>query len=453
LLFLRRTEPLAGEVLAQATLASWAPVFFRNESGWANVLGAPWEYHGDPRADLDLVLSHADELVGSRIASWAGLHGLRRIWVVPHSRLALVPWWALPALRDLDVRTAPALALLPRRRGVASLRGRAVVVGDPTSDLPIARAEASAVRARLETAGIHSHQLLEEEATEDAIETTLDGSRILHFSGHGMSELTDASRSALHVQPVPALAGPAGAILVNELAARAQWRTRSDGLQEAEVEPRAAGLPSTVRLVEETLTGNATLRHLEYAPTGTLLAAYVDGRLIRLAELWSAGDLAVSSALRGVRLAVLSACQSGGGALELDPDELELGPDEFAGLPAALTLAGVRTVVCTAWKVDDALAALAVDLLWEELCRDPGRTVDLGATVSDLRRRLAVMPTAEATARLEGLRLAAPSPRARFLLEARQARILEGPSRPFAHPYDWAPLFVLGEPLVTWRTR
>lgn len=352
----------------------------------------------------------------------------------------------MPALRDLDVRTSPTLGLLPRRRGVASLRGRAVVVGDPTGDLPIARAEASVVTARLETAGIHSHQLLEEEATEDAIETTLDGSRILHFSGHGMSELTDASRSALHVQPVRALAGPAGATIVNELAASAQWRTRSDGLQEADVEPRAAGLPSTVRLVEESLTGNATLRHLEYAPTGTLLAAYVQGRLVRLAELWSAGDLAVCGALRGVRLAVLSACQSGGGSLES-------GPDEFAGLPAALTLAGVRSVVCTAWKVDDALAALAVDLLWEELCRDPGRTVDLGATVSELRRRLAVMPKAEATARLEGLRLAAPSPRARFLLEARQAFIREGPSRPFAHPYDWAPLFVLGEPLVTWRTR
>jgi hypothetical protein len=92
LLFLRRTEPLVGEVLAQGTLASWAAVFAPNETGWAYVLGAPWEYHRDPRADLDLVLSHADELIGSRIASWARSNRLRRIWIVPHSWLALVPW-------------------------------------------------------------------------------------------------------------------------------------------------------------------------------------------------------------------------------------------------------------------------------------------------------------------------------------------------------------------------
>ena len=48
----------------------------------------------------------------------------------------------------------------------------------------------------------------------------------------------------------------------------------------------------------------------------------------------------------------MSACQSGGGGLAY-------GSDEFVGLPAALTLGGVRSVVCTAWTVDDVLPALA----------------------------------------------------------------------------------------------
>jgi CHAT domain-containing protein len=365
---------------------------------------------------------------------------------VAHGLLTHVPWWAVPSLRELDVRTAPTLYLFPRRRGVASLSGRALVIGDPSGDLPVARAEATKVRAHLHGAGVPAEQLVESQATEHAIAAMLSGARMLHFSGHGMSDLSDASRSALHAYPDDGFAGHAGAALIEELAAQADWRAGPDERREADLNLGAAAPTQTVRLIEETFAGDIVLRHLEHRPTGTLLAVYVGGRLIHLAELWSAGDMAVSGALRGVRLAVLSACQTGGGVLGL-------GPDEFAGLPAALILAGVRTVVCTAWKVDDALAALAVDLLWEELCRDPGRTVDLAATVSGLRRRLAGMPKAEAAARLEDLRSIAPTSRARFLLEACQARIREGPSRPFAHPYDWAPLFVLGEPLVTWRTR
>jgi len=445
LLFLWRSEPLSGQILP-SELDAWDSAIVQESTGWGHVVGAPWDYRGDARADLDRLLSHAEDAVGHPLADWARRHGIRRLWVVAHGVLAYVPWWAVPSLRELDVRTAPTLHLFPRRRGVASLSGRAVIVADPTGDLPVARAEASQVRAHLREAGIAAEQLVEGQATEHTIAAMLSGARILHFSGHGMSHLTEPSLSALHAHPDNGFAGQAGAALIEELAARADWQAGADGLREAELNLSVAGPTQTVRLVEETLAGDMVLRHLEHGPTGTLLAVYAGGRRIHLAELWSAGDMAVSGALRGVRLAVLSACQTGGGGLGW-------GPDEFAGLPAALTLAGVRTVVCTAWKVDDALAALAVDLLWEELCRDPGRTVDVAATVSELRRRLASMPKAEAVARLEGLRSTAPTPRGRFLLEARQARIREGPPCPFAHPYDWAPLFVLGEPLVTWRTR
>src|SRR5262249_20829719 len=162
---------------------------------------------------------------------------------------------------------------------------------------------------------------------------------------------------ALHAHPDNGFAGQAGAALIEELAARADWQAGADGLREAELNLSVAGPTQTVRLGEETPAADKGPPPLGHRPPRTHVAGDAGGRRIQLAELGSAGDMAVSGALRGVRLAVLSACQTGGGGLGW-------GPDEFAGLPAALTLAGVRTVVCTAWKVDDALAALAVDLLW-----------------------------------------------------------------------------------------
>jgi hypothetical protein len=63
------------------------------------------------------------------------------------------------------------------------------------------------------------------------------------------------------------------------------------------------------------------------------------------------------------------------------------------------------------------------------------------------------MQVDEALRRVEALRAGAPTGRSRFLLESAAARLAAGPERPFSDPYDWAPLFVVGEPLVTWRGR
>ena len=55
--------------------------------------------------------------------------------------------------------------------------------------------------------------------------------------------------------------------------------------------------------------------------------------------------------LSGVRMAVLSACQTG-------ITEFQRVPDEAIGLPAGFLLAGVRGVVATLWPVDDVSTAL-----------------------------------------------------------------------------------------------
>ncbi|SDL94075.1 CHAT domain-containing protein [Nonomuraea jiangxiensis] len=413
--------------------------------GWAYVVGAPWEYDGMPGADRRTALRQglldAEADVGPYLAEWAGRHTIRTLWLVPHGLLGLLPWWAVPSLSAIDVRPVPALALLPRARGWARLAEPAVLLGNATGDLPAAEAEVNAVADRLRRRGLPA-AVLPADTTEDAVVAATSGARILHFSGHATSELTDSTRSALHLRPDARWSAPEIAGELRSLAATARWSEPADGVRTAEVEPpRADGRARPGLLREETL-GAVTLRHLEHSPTGTLLAAYVGDRLVRLAELWSAGDMAVSGTLRDLRLAVLSACQSGGGGLDL-------GSDEFGGLPAAMMLAGVRSIVCTAWTVDDVLSAVSADLFWELLCSRRNGVVDLYLLVRQVRSRLAGMTAEEVSRRVHRLRSFAPAGRTRFLLEAAAARL--EPDRPYGHEYDWAPLFVVGEPLVAWR--
>jgi hypothetical protein len=359
---------------------------------------------------------------------------------VAHGGLSLLPWWTVPSITGIDVRQVPALALLPGGRGVATLTGPAVVVGNPTGDLPAADAEAASVAGRLHGRA-RTELLAGAAATEDAVVAATRGARLLHVCGHAASDLDDETRSALHLHPAPPWATPG---TVDELASTARWERDTPDTRVAAVTLTGPdGVAARGLLREQALEAGVVLRHLEYAPTGTLLGVYLDGRLRRLAELWSAGDMAVSGALREVRLAVLSACQSGG-------SELAFGSSEFSGLPAALRLAGVRSVVCTAWAVDDVVGALTGDLFWELLCAGTERVVDLYAVARQVRARLAGMAAGEAADRVRRLRAAAPPGRSRFLLEAAAARLVNGPATPFAHPYDSAPLFVVGEPLVRW---
>jgi hypothetical protein len=443
-------RPPPGGVVTGPALATWAEVLGAEEPPrWAYVLGAPWEYpdmpQADPRAALGHALQAANEHVGRRLAAWAERERLLRIWVVAHGVLGLVPWWGVAALRELDIRQAPCLALLPRARGASRLGGPVVLLGNATGDLPAAEAEVAAIADQLRRHGVTADVLPTQQSTEDAVTSTVASSTVLHFSGHATSELTDSVRSALHVLPEPRWSGARAVAELEGLANSADWSAPADGVRTAEVriaDPGDGHRPGLLR--EERLQNGIVLRYLEHGPSGTLLAAYLDGRLVRLAELWSAGDMAVSGALRGCRLAVLSACQSGGG-------ELGLGSDELGGLPAALMLAGVRTVVCTAWTVDDVLSAITADVFWELLCARPAGVVDVYDVVRQTRLGLAAMSAAQAGDRIRRLRSFATSGRARFLLEGAAARL--GTARPYAHPYDSAPLFVVGEPLVRWRTR
>ena len=106
---------------------------------------------------------------------------------------------------------------------------------------------------------------------------------------------------------------------------------------------------------------------MERGSQPTLYARYADGQLRRLGEEWSVGDILALGERSACRLAFLSACSSGtaGGRSAYI--------DEYGGLPAALRLGGVTTLVCSLWEVDEGFTALYADLFYERLSGgDPG---------------------------------------------------------------------------------
>ena len=326
--------------------------------GWLTAIAAGAE-RAEVEAGLRRLLDVADELVRTT-ADELYAAGVRRLVVVPHRLLHLVPFWAVPSLSRFTVETAPSAAAVVSARGalVPSLGSRAAVVANPTGDLRIAHAEADAVERHLTALGIHSRRLTRTEATETAVvEALAQRPGILHFCGHGQSDLMHPEVSALLVCPDPQLAGGAEDPFVAWTSAVPEWREDGD--------MRWGDVPGLGRMIEER-TELGLERRLEYGDHGTLWTLYKADRRVAVAELWSAGEMLISRDLDGCALAVLSACESGLGAL--GAGEL----DEAAGLPAAVQLAGAASVVATLWPVGDAESALFVDELYGELARCSG---------------------------------------------------------------------------------
>jgi CHAT domain-containing protein len=160
---------------------------------------------------------------------------------------------------------------------------------------------------------------------------------------------------------------------------------------------------------------------------------------VRTSELWSASDILVGDALRSCRLAVLCACESGAGAGR---------GDETPGLAAALSLAGVDTVVGSLWRVEEPLAALWVDLFYEHLTeevRAGRRALRIPQLVGAVAERLRGMARHEAQARLFALADSTDDPFVRLGLEAYAERLGDPP---FADAWRWAAFYAAGGPTV-----
>jgi CHAT domain-containing protein len=417
-------------VLPEATLQRLGDCMVQGDRGWAIALEAG-DTVLDPRPELDRLLEYVDLNLGQPLGRAVAALRPRRIIIVPHRMYELVPFWALPSLSDYQVGVAPSAAHLCACAGRAPRAiERALLVADPTLDLPLAPLEEEGARARLEAIGIACSSLAREQATEDAVARQAVGTELFHFAGHGKANLVQPVQSALLMHPDDAAAVDADGLV--DLAARAtEWH-------EVDAETRWTTVAGVGRLIESRdLVLDRLERSLEYGERGTICAYYQGNELTQLAELWTAGDLMVDGALANCELAVLSACGSGAGAI---------GNWERAGLPGALILAGVPVIVATAWPVGDAATALFIDAFYERLAAANGPR-DVAAVVNETRRQLREMSREAAADRLAALQSPA-SLSVEFERDVAVAQLVAGDPFPFRHPYDWASFHVLGRTTI-----
>jgi CHAT domain-containing protein len=152
--------------------------------------------------------------------------------------------------------------------------------------------------------------------------------------------------------------------------------------------------------------------------------------------LWRAGDILVQGSLEGCGLAFLCACSSGLGAIE--------SLDEASGLPAALDLAGVHSVVSTGWPVPDTLAVLFADEFYARALPKDAQALDVVAAVRGAAAALRTMERTDAADRVEALAARAVDAASRFRLKSYARRLRAGAPRPFEHPFDWGAFYVTG---------
>jgi len=152
--------------------------------------------------------------------------GTRRVVLIPHGPLVELPFAALLdpdthrwLIRDLALLYAPSASAYARLRQRPSEGGGSVLVlGDPTGELPAARAEARAVAAIW-----GSRPLLGPDATEDALRTFGPGASLIHIASHGVIDRTDPLFT--HLELAPSLTPPGdprtdGRLEIHEIASQ-----------------------------------------------------------------------------------------------------------------------------------------------------------------------------------------------------------------------------------------
>jgi CHAT domain-containing protein len=378
---------------------------------------------------LDILIRAADRVLGESIGELIehAAEGIRKVIVVPHRWLHLIPYWALPSLAELPVRIFSSVSELVTSRtdpAPPAPARQCLVVTNPTGDLLCSASEAESVVGTM----MPAEQLSGREANAGAIAAALSSADFFHYSGHAHSDHADPDRSALLValsadqtlNPFPDWAVAAG-----------PWQPAADGWRTGQVP--GAGLLSTRAGPDRQME----LR-MERGAAPTLYARYAGGRLRQLGELWSVGDILALGRESPCQLAFLSACQAGvaGGKSAYI--------DEYGGLPAALRLGGVASVVCSLWEVDEGFTALYTDLFY---ARMPAGHADPVMVVRRVGRDLREARKPDVLQRLDRLadQVRARSPRTALALEGYRAKIeAERGDLPYARPWEWASFYAIG---------
>ncbi len=118
--------------------------------------------------------------VGEQLLAKLPLEGVSRVVMLPYGPLRALDLHALPAL---EVPVEYALDV-PRLRAPVEGSESVGIVADPTSDLPAARAEGSAI-AQLFTTGYAVRRAEGSEATAQTVAQLLESSATFHYAGHG----------------------------------------------------------------------------------------------------------------------------------------------------------------------------------------------------------------------------------------------------------------------------
>nr|QNO48428.1 hypothetical protein HCMIGFPE_00001 [Methanosarcinales archaeon ANME-2c ERB4]QNO48475.1 hypothetical protein PDFDOJNE_00005 [Methanosarcinales archaeon ANME-2c ERB4] len=140
-----------------------------DEDGWLFANGAP-ELMIDRQQALDKLIDGFEEAIGKPLGSFLKHKGVHRVTIIPHLWTRLVPFWALPSLVDFDILISPsATNFITSRQSVKVLHHKALIVADPTLDLPVSLAEAEASGQYLASMGWDITQLIKENATEEAL--------------------------------------------------------------------------------------------------------------------------------------------------------------------------------------------------------------------------------------------------------------------------------------------
>ncbi len=432
------TRPTFGTILKEWSYELLRPLIVgEDKRGWlAAVAGAQTDR--DTREILSDYLSDMDKVIGKPIVSQIDSYQINHLHIIPHRLFHILPFWALPSLKNYEIAISPSAAHFRESKAPASFEKKAaLVVSNPILDLPISQAEAQSIQTHLSSLDVQIHHLEKDAATQTALNEILPGIPIFHFSGHGLFNAIQPTQSCLLVHPdFQRLLSLEEEIFAKIGTADLNWNSMGERERYADVPDLGRvyyQLKSIIPYVEE--------RWFEYAEDGTFWWRMENEQLAMMAELWTVGDIMVDDTMRDCKLAFLSACESGSG-------QLSAVIDEHAGLPAALQLAGVPIIVSTLWPVSEILAAIYVDIFYE-LFASSSTEINIVRIVRDAARLVREMAKEDVVKRLKGLRHNLQDSRARFAIEAATQKIRNGEEYPFSHPYDWAAFYITGSRFLT----
>ncbi len=369
-------------------------------------------YIGDPNIEKpDQIKLRLSQFVESSLAEsllrkvLPHLQGVELVYLVPHGPLHYLPLHALRVDGDYLIDrfsivyspSAAVLDLVVKRKGKKAWtrQSKALVMGNPTLDLPFAESEAKHLAEFL---GVQPY--LREEATKHRIQSEIPGKNIVHLACHGC-----------FYPPKPLLS-------YIQLADKEEPTTSE-------------------KIAFDSPASNNEIR-LPHPPepkdlTGEEIMTWQKDRKLQ------------------ADLVVLSACETG--QSEVNPG------DEPIGLTRALLVAGAATVLGSLWSVDSISTTLLMERFYENYLhgdpdedpstRSPLLPVEaLRRTQIWLRDRVTVLEVnrrcEEQIEKLESTGEIVPEWLSDAAIKyASQARKTPD-EHPFAHPYYWSPFILSG---------